>query len=385
MAKRDYYEVLGVGRESSSEQIKRAYRKLALKYHPDRNPDSKEAEEKFKEAAEAYEVLGDSQKRSTYDRFGHDGLRGSFSDGGFQWSDFSHFQDFEDILGNLFSDSLLGSLFGGGRRTRRREAAQRGADLQVKLKLSLAEIARGVEKRIRINRLQTCDTCKGTGAAGEDSLKSCATCGGAGEIRQVSRSFFGQFVNVATCSTCGGSGRVISRPCAECGGEGRVRGTSTISVKIPPGVSDGNYIPIRGKGNVGVRGGSAGDVIVIIVEKEDEYFIRRQDDIICEIPISFSQAALGDEIEVPTLDGHLGVRIPPGTQSGKVFQLKGKGIPHLRGYGAGDELVRIVVWTPTKLNEDAKKLFSRLAQTEGVRPPKPGKSFWGKVKDALGM
>ncbi|MFC1683793.1 DnaJ C-terminal domain-containing protein, partial [Candidatus Zixiibacteriota bacterium] len=252
--------------------------------------------------------------------------------------------------------------------------------------LSLAEIGKGVEKKIRVNRLESCDACGGSGAAEEGSVKVCATCGGSGEIRQVSRSFFGQFVNVATCSTCGGSGQVITRPCVGCRGEGRARGTTTISVKIPPGVSDGNYIPIRGKGNVGPRGGPAGDVIVIIAEKEDEYFIRRDDDIICEVPISFSQAALGDEIEVPALDnGQLPLRIPPGIQSGKVFRLKGKGIPHLRTHGAGDELVRIVVWTPTKLDGQAKELFTRLAGSDGIQPPEPGKNFLSKLKDALGM
>lgn len=384
MAKRDYYEILGLDRNASPEQIKRAYRKLALKYHPDRNPNSKEAEEMFKEAAEAYEVLSDAQKRSTYDRFGHEGLRGSFGGGGFQWSDFTHFADFEDILGNLFSGGIFGDLF-GARTTRRREASRRGADLQVKLKLSLAEIAKGVEKRLRINRLEKCEACKGSGATDADSLRTCASCQGTGQIRQVSRSFFGQFVNVATCNVCGGSGQIITRPCPKCGGEGRVRGFTTISVKIPAGVSEGNYIPIRGKGNVGPRAGSSGDVIVYIMEKEDEYFIRRDNDIICEVPISFSQAALGDEVEVPTLDGQMAIRIPPGTQSGKVFRLKGKGIPHLRGHGIGDELVRIVVWTPTKLGEEAKRLFAQLAETEGIRPPKPGKNFWGKVKDALGM
>jgi len=362
-----------------------------LKYHPDRNPGSKEAEEKFKEAAEAYEVLSDAQKKSTYDQFGHDGLRGTFGRDGFDISDFIyrhlHDSDLQDLLGNLgglFGGGLFGDLF-GTRTGRRRAAQRRGSDLQVRLKLSLAEIATGVEKRLRVKRLEKCDACGGTGASEEGSLKTCASCQGTGEIRQVSRSFFGQFVNVATCNVCGGSGQVIAHPCPKCGGEGRMRGSTTISVKIPAGVSEGNYIPIRSRGNVGPRGGPPGDVLVFIEEKEDEYFTRRDNDIICEVPISYSQAALGDELEVPTLDSHMKIRIPPGTQSGKVFRLKGKGIPHVRGYGVGDELVKIVVWTPTKLSEEAKKLFAELAKTEGIEPPKPGRSFWGKVKDALGM
>lgn len=384
MAKEDYYQTLGVDREASPDQIKRAYRQLALKFHPDRNPGDAEAEERFKQAAEAYEVLSDPEKRAAYDRFGHEGLQGSFS-GGFQWSDFSHFQDFEDILGSFFGGGVFGDLFGGARRGRRRETVQRGSDLKVTLKLSLAEMAAGAEKKIRINRMETCGACQGSGAADADALKTCATCGGSGQVRQVRRSLFGQFVNVTTCQVCNGRGKVITKPCPECNGEGRIKGSTTISVKIPPGVRDGNYIPLRGKGDVGPRHGPAGNVIVSIVEKEDEYFQRREDDILCEIPISFSQAALGDEIEVPTLNGSTRLKIPAGTQSGKIFRLKGKGIPHLRSYGSGDQLVVIVVWTPDKLDKEARALFKQLAEVEAIRPPKPGRSFWGKVKDALGM
>ncbi len=381
----DYYQTLGVDRDASADQIKRAYRKLALKFHPDRNPGDAAAEEKFKQAAEAYEVLSDPEKKSAYDRFGHEGLRGSFSGGGFQWSDFSHFQDFEDVLGSFFRGGIFGDLFGGSQRGGRREVFHRGSDLKVTLRLSLAEMAAGVEKKIRVNRLETCDGCDGSGAYDDDAVKTCASCGGAGQVRQIRRSLFGQFVNLTTCSACGGRGRIITKPCSKCGGEGRSRGSTTISVKIPPGVRDGNYIPIRGKGNVGPQKGPAGDVIVSLVEEEDEYFQRREDDILCEIPISFSQAALGDEIEVPTLDGSTRLRIPAGTQSGKIFQLKGKGIPHLRSYGSGDQLIVVIVWTPDKLNKEARSLFRQLAELEAIRPPRPGRNFWGKVKDALGM
>ena len=385
MAEQDYYQTLGVSRDASPEDIKRAYRQLALKFHPDRNPGDKQAEENFKKAAEAYEVLSDPEKRAAYDRFGHEGLRNSFGGGGFQWSDFSHFQDFEDILGSFFRGSVFGDLFGGAGRGRRRDAAQRGSDLKVTLKLSLADMAAGVEKKIRVSRMETCRACQGSGAADGDALKTCAGCGGAGQVRQVRQSLFGQFVNVTTCNVCGGRGQVITKPCPECNGAGCVKGSTTISVKIPPGVRDGNYIPLRGKGNAGPHKGPAGDVIVSIAEKEDEYFRRREDDIICEIPISFSQAALGDEIEVPTLNGTSKLRIPAGTQSGKIFRLKGKGIPHLRSYGSGDQLIVVVVWTPDKLTKEARALFKQLAGIEAIRPPKPGRSFWGKVKDALGM
>jgi len=381
----DYYQTLGVDRNASADQIKRAYRKLALKFHPDRNPEDASAEEKFKQAAEAYEVLSDPEKKSAYDRFGKEGLRGSFSGGGFQWSDFSHFQDFEDILGSFFGGGMFGDLFGASRRGGGREVFHRGSDLKVTLKLSLAEMATGVEKTIRVNRMETCDACDGSGAHDADAVKTCASCGGAGQVRQVRRSLFGQFVNLTTCSVCGGRGRIITKPCSKCGGEGRAKGSTTISVKIPPGVRDGNYIPIRGKGNVGPQNGPAGDVIVSLVEKEDEYFQRREDDILCEIPISFSQAALGDEIEIPTLDGSTKLRIPAGTQSGKIFRLKGKGIPHLRSYGSGDQLMVVIVWTPDKLNKEARHLFQKLAELEAIRPPRPGRNFWGKVKDALGM
>ena len=383
MAQRDYYEVLGINRNASADEIKKAYRRMAMKYHPDRNPDDKDAEEKFKEAAEAYEVLSDSKKRSTYDQFGHEGLKGTFSRGGFQWSDFSHFRDFEDILGDLFGGTLFGDMFGTRRGTARR-GPQRGGDLQVRLKLTLEEIAKGIEKKIKLTRMQTCSSCGGSGARSSAGMKTCPTCHGSGEIRQVSRSLFGQFVNVTACSTCGGEGRVIDDPCPNCSGQGRVRGTSTISVKVPAGVSSGNYIPLRGQGNVGPHGGPAGDIVVFIEEKEHPHFDRHGDDIIYEIAISIPQAVLGADVEVPTLTGKVRMHIPPGTQSGKVLRLKGKGIPHLHGYGHGDQFVKVFVWIPTKLASEERKLFQELAAREGVRPPKSGKGFIGKMKEAFG-
>jgi len=385
MTKRDYYDVLGLGRDVGEEDIKRAYRKLALQYHPDRNPGSKDAEGKFKEATEAYEVLKDPQKRARYDRYGHAGVTAG---GGFEGFDFGTF-DLSDALRAFMRDfgsfSIFDDLFGESTARTRRRGGPRGRDLQVRLRLSLEEITTGVEKKIKLKRMVKCDECKGAGAAKGSSKVTCPRCQGAGQIRRVSRSFFGQFVSVAACDYCQGEGEVIQKPCPVCGGLGRIKGVSAITVKVPAGVVTGNYIPVRGSGDVGPRGGVSGDLIVLIEETEHELFRRREDDIIYEIPISFSQAALGDQVEVPTLDGKVNLKIPAGTQSGKIFRLKGKGIPHLQGYGRGDQLVRIVVWTPARLSRDEKALFEKLAQSPGIKPPRASKSFFDKLKHTLGM
>lgn len=382
MAKRDYYEVLGVDRSASSDEIKRAYRKLALQFHPDRNPDDKKAEENFKETAEAYEVLSDDDKRARYNQFGHQGVANDFGTGGFQWNNFTHAADFEDILGNVFGGDIFGDIFGGGGR-RRRSGPQRGADLQVKLPLTLEEIANGVKKTIRLNRLEPCESCQGTGAAGGNASKSCSTCRGTGEVRQVSQSFFGSVVNVTTCGTCRGDGTVIDRPCSTCQGEGRKQKTVTVNVDIPAGASTGNYMTLRGQGNVGPRGGPAGDVIVLIEEQAHPKFDRQDDDVLYELPISFSQAALGASIEVPTLTGKVKLNIPVGTQSGKVFRLRGKGVPHLNGYGTGDQLVKVHVWTPSPLGDHERKLFQELAKMDGGKAPAHDKSFFERLKEML--
>jgi len=385
MAKRDYYEVLGLGRDANEENVKKAYRKLALQYHPDRNPGSKDAEGKFKEATEAYEVLKDPEKRARYDRYGHAGMTAG---GGFEGFDFGTF-DLSDALRAFMRDfgsfGIFDDFLGQTTTRTRRRGGPKGRDLQVKLKLSLEEIATGVEKKIKLKRMVKCDVCRATGAAKGASKATCPRCQGAGQIRKVSRSFLGQFVSVATCDYCQGEGQVIQKPCPVCGGQGRINGTSTITVKVPAGVVTGNYIPIRGSGDVGPRGGPPGDLIVLIEELEHDHFRRREDDIIYEVPISFSQAALGDQIEVPTLDGRANLKIPSETQSGKIFRFKGKGIPHLHGYGRGDQLVRIVVWTPTRLSRDEKALFEKLAKSPGTKPPKAGKSFFDKLKTTLGM
>lgn len=377
---KDYYSDLGIDRNAGPEEIKKAYRKMAMKYHPDRNKGDKAAEEQFKEAAEAYEVLSDPDKKARYDRFGDDGLKGAFSGsgGGFAWQDFHHTGDFEDIFGGIFGSSIFGDIFAGaGARTgrRRTRTEERGNDLRVNLKLTLEEIATGVEKKIRIHRFQRCGTCSGAGTTESGGYQTCPTCGGTGELHSQSKSFFGTFINVQACPACHGQGRIIKNPCTTCHGEGRVRETDTIAVTIPAGVSTGNYIPLQGQGDIGPRGGPPGDVVVYIEEQEHEVFERQGDDIIYELPISISHAALGDSVEVPTLSGRARLKIPAGTQSGKVFRMRGKGIQHLQHSGSGDQLVRAWVWTPTDLSREERDLFEKLGKQPHVQPPPGGKSF----------
>lgn len=377
MSKRDFYEILGVAREANQEEIKKAYRKLAMQYHPDRNPGDKQAEAKFKELAEAYEVLKNDEKRARYDRFGHAGVKGGFEDfGGFGF-------DLADALRTFMSEGFgFGDFFGmgrgeGGRRQRR------GRDLQLKLSLSLEEIASGIQKKIKLKKLIACDTCDGSGAQPGTTPVTCLQCQGSGEVRQVSQSLFGQFVNITTCPRCHGEGKIIGEPCKACGGDGRIQGERVLTVDIPAGVAAGNYITVRGEGNVGPKGGPAGDVIIFIEEAEHEHFERHGDDIKYDLLLSFPQVALGSEVEVPTLNGRSKLHIPPGTQTGKVFRMRGKGIPHLRSRSRGDQLVEVVVWTPTKLSAKEKKYLEELSKSEHVKPPNGGRSFMKKVKDAI--
>ncbi len=387
MAKRDYYEILEVNRNATPEEIKKAYRKAALKWHPDRNPNNKEAEERFKEAAEAYEVLSDSEKRRRYDQFGHEGMRA-----GADFHTYANFDDifrhFSDIFGAGFGGSIFDDVFSTGRKTRTRtQVGIPGSDLKIRLKLTLEEIAKGVEKKLKVKRWKICDVCNGSGAKAGTSKTTCPSCGGTGEIRQVSRSVFGQFVSVTTCNVCGGEGRIIKERCSSCAGEGRVHGETTIKVNVPAGVSEGNYIPLRNQGNAGQRGGDPGDLIVVIEEEPHKIFTRDGDDVILDLLISFPEAALGTEIEVPTLSGRARLKIEAGTQSGKILRMRGKGIPNLRGAHIGDQLVRVNVWVPTHLSKEDKELIKTLSKSENINPHEgdksahSDKSFFEKMKN----
>ncbi len=382
--KRDFYEVLGVDRSASADEIKKAYRKLAVKYHPDKNPDNKEAEAKFKEVAEAYAVLSDPQKRQQYDRFGHSGP--GMGSGGFGGFDMGGGFDISDALRQFMEQGFgFGDIFGGGGGSgRRRSASRRGSDLQVKLKLTLEEIASGVTKKIKVKKKIACEECNGTGSAKYSRTMSCPVCHGSGELRQVSQSLFGQMVNVTTCHRCHGEGQIIENPCRSCHGEGRVTGTKTIEINVPAGVADGNYIPLHGEGNVGIRGGQPGDLIVHIEEVKHKIFERRGDDVLMVLPISFPKAAIGDTVEIPTLTGRAKLNIAPGTQSGKILRMRGKGIPHLRSAGVGDQLVQVQVYVPTRLTAAEKQRLNELDQSENFQPQQDGhKSVFEKFKDAL--
>jgi molecular chaperone DnaJ len=372
MSKRDYYEVLGVDRTADMEEVKKAYRKLALKYHPDRNPHDKAAEEKFKELGEAYEALSDPQSRAAYDQYGHAAFtsRGRARGGG------AGFHDPTDIFREVFGgSSIFEDLFGGGER--RSGGAQRGDDLRYDMELTFLEAAQGCEKEITVTKLGACDTCHGSGAEHGATAKTCSVCGGRGQVI----SSRGIFSIAQTCPRCEGLGRVIDKPCRDCGGAGRREKTTKIKIKVPAGVEGGSRLRSAGNGEAGARGGQSGDLFVVLHVKRHEIFSRDGDDLLCEIPISFVQAALGDVIEVPTLTEPGEIKVPAGTQAGTVFRLKGKGVKNVQGYGQGDLLVRVQIEIPAKLNAAQRAKLEEFAKLcdESVHPM--GKSFFEKAKN----
>ncbi|MDX2196014.1 MAG: molecular chaperone DnaJ [Cytophagales bacterium] len=377
MAKRDYYDVLGVGRNAGEDELKKAYRKLAIQYHPDKNPGNKEAEEKFKEAAEAYDVLSNSEKRSRYDRFGHQGVGGASANGGsgMNMEDiFSHF-------GGIFGDeSPFGSFFGGqggGGRQRR------GSDLRIKLKLNLEEVTNGVEKKIKVKRYVSCRACGGNGAKNGSSHKNCPTCNGSGQVRRVVNTMLGQMMSATTCSTCQGEGKIVIERCEVCAGEGRTLDEEIISVKIPAGVAEGMQLSMNGKGNVPQRGGYPGDLLIVVEEEENELLKREGNNIIYDLHISFIDAALGTSVEVPTIDGKVKIKIDAGTQGGKILRLKDKGVKDVNGYGRGDQLIYINLWVPKYLTNDERMILEKLRNSQNFapNPGKNDKSFFERMKE----
>jgi molecular chaperone DnaJ len=378
---RDYYEVLGIARDASEADVKRAYRKLAMEYHPDRNAGATHAEERFKEVTEAYEVLRDPQKRAQYDRFGTVGPRaGGF--GGFHPDLAEALSIFMRDFGNMGG---FDAFFGGGERSRR--TRRRGPDVRMSLEVSLAEVVTGTKRTVKLRTLQPCVTCGGTGGKAGATSQVCRTCGGVGEVRRATQSFLGQLVSVTPCPTCNGDGTVIQEPCNECRGDGRTRREKTVEIEIPPGVSSNNYLTLRGEGQAGPRGGPAGDLVVAIEVTDDPRFERHGDDLVYDLPVSFSQAALGADYEVPLPVGTLTVRVPPGTQSGTILTHGGKGLPSVESGRVGDLHVRLRVWTPPKLSREMEELFTRLKDLEGDPPAterSSARGFWGKMKEALG-
>jgi molecular chaperone DnaJ len=380
---RDYYDILGVTRDADSETIKKAYRKLALQFHPDRNNGSKDSEERFKEATEAYEVLRDSDKRVAYDRYGHAGVRGAGGTGGFTGFDFS--DALEIFMRDFGGFGGMGDLFGAA--ARRGGGPRRGSDMRVRIPISLLEVASGARKTIKLKINNPCSVCSGIGAEPGSSMTRCSSCNGSGEIRRVQRSFLGQLVSVTPCPTCGGEGQRIERLCHACGGKGIEQDEKMVDIDVPAGVSTGDYITMRGQGHFGGRGGVRGDVIVVLEVEEDARFAREGADLIHDLPITFSQAALGAEVEVPTISGNARLKIPAGIQSGRLLRMRGKGLPQLQGGGRGDMIVRVLVWTPTQLTTQQESILRDLAQVE-TRAPRAGededRGFWSKVKEALG-
>ena len=357
--KRDYYEVLGVQKNANADEIKKAYRKAAIQYHPDKNPGDKQAEEKFKEAAEANDVLSNPDKRARYDQFGHAGMSGAAGGGGFSMEDI--FSQFGDIFGGHFGGGGFRSSSSGGRRV------NRGSDIRIKVRLTLAEIANGVTKKLKINKTVACDKCGGTGAKDADSYSTCSTCNGTGHVTRVENTFFGRMQTQSVCPTCGGTGKVITSPCDKCKGEGTVRGSEVVEIKIPAGVGEGMMLTVTGKGNAARHGGVNGDLQVLIEEEPHPELMRDGNDLIHNLNITVTLALLGGTVEVPTVDGRAKIKIAPGTHAGKVLRLGGKGLPDVNGYGRGDELVVVDITIPSKLNAEEKRLVEELSRQPGFQ------------------
>ncbi len=369
MAKRDYYEVLGVSKTATEDEIKKAYKKLAIKYHPDRNPDDKEAEEKFKEAAEAYDVLHDPQKRARYDQFGHEGMNGAGGFGGFNGQGMSMddiFSMFGDVFGGRGGFGGFGGFGGGGGQQRQRRF--RGSDLRVKVRLNLKEILNGAEKKFKLKKYVICEHCHGSGAEGNRGTETCPTCHGTGSVTRTQQSIFGMMQTQSVCPQCNGEGKIIKDKCKHCGGEGIVYGEEVVEVKIPKGVAEGMQLSMSGKGNAGKRNGVPGDLLIQIEEEPNQELIRQEDDLIFNLLLSFPSAALGDTVEIPTIDGKVKVKIEPGTQPGKVLRLRGKGLPNVNGYGTGDILVNISVYVPETLSKDEKNALEKMQNSDNFTP-----------------
>lgn len=383
MAKRDYYEVLGVGKNAAADEIKKAYRQMAIKFHPDKNPGNKEAEDKFKEAAEAYEVLSDADKKAKYDRFGHQAMGAGgagYGGGGMNMDDI--FSQFGDVFGE---GHPFESFFGGGQQRRggggRRQRV--GTNLRIKVKLTLQEIASGVEKKLKVNKQVACNSCGGNGAKDKASFKSCGTCGGSGQVRKVTQTFLGQMATTSTCPSCNGEGTVITSSCGSCKGSGRMEGEEVIAVNIPAGVADGMQLSMSGKGNAPERGGIPGDLIILIEEIEDPLLKRDGNNIIFDLYLNFADAALGTQVEIPTVGGKVKLKIDAGTQAGKILRLRGKGLPELNSGYHGDQLVQVNVWTPKKMSNEEKALLEKLRTSENFAP-KPDKNdhgFFDRMKE----
>lgn len=381
MAKKDYYEVLGVSKSASQDEIRKAYREKAIKYHPDKNPGDKTAEDKFKEAAEAYDVLGNEDKKARYDRYGHEGVSGAGGGGG------GNFQgmDFDDILRGFGfnTDDFFGDIF-GGRRSGGRTRGERGTNLRIKVKMTLEEIATGVNKKIKVRKQVVCNTCNGTGAREQGGVETCGTCRGSGMVNQVRQTPFGMMSTATQCPTCHGSGQIIKSPCHVCKGEGRTFGEDTIEVDIPAGVYEGIQLSLTGRGNAGAKGGPAGDLLITVEEIPHEHFTRDGHNIIYELFLNIPDAALGNKVDVPTLDGQARIPIPAGTQPGKIFRLKEKGLPMLQRREKGDMLVHVNVWIPKKLTDEEQRLMEKLRTAPNFQPA-PGKEEKGFFEKLKGM